>query len=330
MTAKTLFDRTFLTDDLELRHLLTAPGARDFLDRLWNTYSPFVMQKKLFIDAMSVQPFPRIWEMYLGCALSECGLSLKAKGEEGPDIKLINPSVWVEAVASTDGGKANQTTQPTTRVPEVLLSESMLGGPPEDDIIWRLATSINKKIGKFDDYLKKGTVDPSDPCVVGLNVHKTSFSQLDHQHTPNHIPQIVKALFGYGGCVLLQFFARDGLSPPISSNHFDYEYRPHLKTLVRTDIFLRDEATTVSAVILSREGFWSWQNRIPFSLIDNFILVHNPLARNKLPKAWLKSGHEIWIEDGHLHKVIWKNKLEHSLEKFPLPHNLPAEIRTRL
>jgi hypothetical protein len=330
MTAKTLFDPTFVTDDLELRHLLTTPGAIDFLDSLWNKYSSFVVQKKLFIDAMSVQPFPRIWEMYLGCALSGCGLSLEAKGEEGPDIKLINPSVWVEAVASTDGRKANQTTQPTTRVPEVMLSESMLGGPPENDIIRRCAMSINKKIEKFDDYLKKGTVSPSDKCVVGLNVHKTSFSQLDHQYTPNHIPLIVKALFGYGRCVLLQLFARDGLSPPISSSRFDYEFRPHLANSVRTDIFLRDEATSVSAVIVSKEGFWSWQNRIPFSLSDNFILIHNPLARNRLPKAWLKSGHEIWIEDGYLQKRIWKNKSEHSLEKFPLPYDLPAEIRTRL
>jgi hypothetical protein len=101
MTAKTLFDTNFHTDDLELRYLLTMPGARDFLGMLWNKYSPFVLQKKPFIEAMSAQPFPRIWEMYLGCALSECGLSMEAKGEEGPDIKLINPSVWVEAVAST-------------------------------------------------------------------------------------------------------------------------------------------------------------------------------------------------------------------------------------
>ena len=88
---------------------------------------------------------------------------------------------------------------------------------------------------------------------------------------------------------------------------------------VPTNIFLREEYSGISALIVSKEGFWTWQHRIPAPLSENFILAHNPLARNPLPNGWLKSGHEIWIEEGQLHKQIWKNGSEHLKESFSLP-----------
>jgi hypothetical protein len=48
------------------------------------------------------------------------------------------------------------------------------------------------------------------------------------------------------------------------------------------------------------------------------------------PKNWLKSGHEIWIEAGQLHKLIWRNGIEHTLESFHLPYDLSTEIRAKL
>jgi hypothetical protein len=131
---KSIFDSTFTTDDPELSNLLAAARGRDFLEHLWTEYSPFITEQDKFIAGMKAQPFTRIREMYLGCALRACGLTLEPKGEEAPDLKLANPRVWVEAVVSTDGQRSQTTTQPTSRVPEVLLHESMIGGPPEDDM----------------------------------------------------------------------------------------------------------------------------------------------------------------------------------------------------
>ena len=325
-----MFDSTFTTDDPELSNLPAAATVRDFLEQLWTEYSPFVTEQDKFIAGMKAQPFTRIWEMYLGCALRDCALELESKGEEGPDLKLANPRVWVEAVVSTDGQRSQTTTQPTSRVPEVLLHESMIGGPPEDDIIWRWATSIDEKRKKFRRYLEKGMVNPTEACVIGLNVHKTSFAQYDHQYTENHIPLIAKVLFGYGRCVALQLRDRKGLAPPISIAGFHYEYRPNIFRSVPTDIFFREETSAISALIVSKEGFWSWHHRIPQSLSQDFMIIHNPLALNPLPKNWLKSGHEIWIEAGQLHKLIWRNGTEHALESFHLPYDLSTEIRAKL
>jgi|GEM_PF-4838524 len=322
-----LFDSTFETDDAELQNLLVAATVKDFLDDLWARYSPFVTEPRKFIAGMRAQPFTRIWEMYLGCALAESGLVLEAKGEKGPDFRLTNPRVWVEAVVSTDGQKPRTTGQPTSKVPEVLLNE--WGAPPEDNIIWRWANSIDAKRKKFNDYLANGTVKQDEACVVGLNVHKTSFAQYDHQHTENHIPLIVKVLFGYGRCVALQLHDRKGLSAPISINGFHYEFRRQVSTSVPTDMFFREEFSTISALIVSKEGFWSWRHRIPKPLSEGFMVIHNPLARNPLPRKWLKSGHEIWIEQGQLHKQIWQNGVEHALETFPLPYDLPPELRAK-
>jgi hypothetical protein len=327
------------TDDRELSSLLLDPSATEvvyFLDRLWQEYSPFILETQKFLGGLRAQPFTRIWEMYLGCALRERKFDLNPKGEAGPDIKLVNPTIWVEAVASTDGAKGNKNgIQPAAHVPKILLSESMWGGPPDDAIILRCLSSIDaklKKLNRYRDSKDKGIVGESEPYVVALNTYKTSFAQLDHQHTPNHIPTIVKAVFGYGERVLLQFHPRDGLSAPISSGRFDnYRYRRHVnRTPVRTDIFFQEEYSGVSALIVSKEGYWSWRHRIPPSLSENFILVHNPLAINPLPKLWLKSGHEIWIEQGELLKRVWRDGTEHQIERFPLPYDLPHEIRAKI
>lgn len=327
---KPLFDSNYATDDAELRNLLAAARVKDFLENLWTEYSPFVAEQSNFTAEMKAQPFTRIWEMYLGCALIECGLVLESKGEAGPDIKLSVPRVWVEAVVSTDGVKSQTNDQLSSRVPEVLLHESMLAGPPEDEIIWRCATSIDEKRKKFTRYLEKGLVAQTEPCVIGLNVHKTSFAQYDHQHTENHIPLIAKVLFGFGKCVALQLHDRKGLLPTISLDGFHYQYRSRVFESVPTDTFLQDSASAVSALVVSKEGFWSWHHRIPKSLSENFMLIHNPLARNPLPRKWLRSGHEIWIEQGQLHKLIWQDGNEQALESFQLPYDLPAEIRAKL
>jgi hypothetical protein len=324
-----LFDSNYATDDPELRNLLAVGGIRDFLEDLWTQYSQYVTEHGKFIAGMKAQPFTRIWEMYLGCALSECGLVLEAKGEKGPDIKLSNPCIWVEAVVSTDGSSATGI-QPASSVPEVLLHESMWGGPPEDEIIWRCATSIDGKRKRFARYLEGGAVTQTESCVIGLNVHKTSFAQHDHQYTENHIPLIAKVLFGYGNCVALQLHDRRGLSPTVSIDGFHYQYRSRVSQGVPTDIFLQDEASAVSALIVSKEGFWSWHHRIPKSLGESFMVIHNPLARNPLPRQWLRNGHELWIEQGQLHKLIWQNGNEQALESFQLPYDLPSEIRAKL
>jgi len=208
------------------------------------------------------------------------------------------------------------------------------GGPSEDQIIERLVTSISEKKNKltgYDDrkgkhhrgYIEKRLVKGTDPYVIALNTYKTSFAQFDHQHTPGHTPLVAKALFGYGETVLLSFFPRDCRSPQISSDRFDYLYRRYLEAKkekrVPTNLFFLEEYSGISALIVSKEGFWTWTHRIPIPLSENFIMVHNPFARNPLPNGWIKSGHEIWIEQGQLHKRIWKNGSEYLKESFPLP-----------
>ncbi len=228
LDMNTLFDSKFNTDDQELEKLLTDPKVKNFLEGLWQKYFPYVLENSFRGDLKS-QPHARIWEMYLANALIECGFQLVRKGERGPDIQLEEPLVWIEAVAATDPNKGNaKNIQSVSKTPEILLTESMWGGPPENEIILRWTNSIDEKRKKLNGYIAECLVSENEPYVIALNTHKVSFAQFDHQHTPNHIPMIVKAMFGYGGSVLRTFYPKDGSSPPISSDKFEYEYRPHI------------------------------------------------------------------------------------------------------
>jgi len=330
----TLFDSTFSTDDGELENVLADRAVKDFLEELWKKYSPYAVEKS-FRGDLKAQPHARIWEMYLANALIDCGFDLARKQEKGPDIQLKNPTIWIEAVASTDGSKSNDKgTQSLSAIPEILLPESMCGGPPEIEIILRYTGSIKDKLTKLLKYLEKGPVDQNEPYIVALNSHKVSHAQYDHQHTPNKIPTIVKAVFGYGDSVRRSPYPKNGFSPPIDSKSTEYKYRPyitnHSGVEISTGMFFSEDYSSISALIFSKEGFWSLQNRIPDLLSENFILIHNPLAKNPLPKKWLKSGHEFWIDQGGLYRSIWRNGNEYSLEKFPLPYDLPSEIKPKL
>lgn len=333
MTA--LFGPSFTSEDSELMNFLTTPEHSAFLEGLWEKFRLYLKSaaETEFRD-LEAQPHPRIWEMFLACAFSEQEFTLSEKRREGPDIELSDPTVWVEAVVSTDGDKGNKKIQAPSCVPEIVTSAPVWGGPPEAKIIERLSASIKEKKNKlsgYDDrkgkhhrgYIEKDIVKNTDPYIIALNTYKTSFAQFDHQHTRGHLPLIAKVLFGYGDTVLLSRVPRDGRSAPISSDRWDYLYRRYLtgqkEKKVPTNIFFREEYSGISALIVSKEGFWTWRHRIPVPLSENFILVHNPLAKNWLRYGWLKSGHEIWIEEGQLHKRIWKNGKEHLIERFALP-----------
>jgi hypothetical protein len=41
----------------------------------------------------------------------------------------------------------------------------------------------------------------------------------------------------------------------------------------------------------------------------DFMLIHNPLAKNKIPRQWLKCGRECWKEGDHLVIKDWYNEL---------------------
>src|SRR5205085_8249356 len=102
MTA--LFPPSFTSRDPELMNFLANPQHKAFLEGLWQNFNPHLKprEEKEFRD-LEAQPHPRIWEMYLANALVEQRKIVAEKLTEGPDIKLCDPTVWIEAVVSTDG-----------------------------------------------------------------------------------------------------------------------------------------------------------------------------------------------------------------------------------
>src|SRR5206468_9182001 len=175
MNMNTLFHSNFATDDRELTNLLARSDAADvmkFLENLWQKYYPYIKaeEEKALRGDLKAQPHARIWEMYLTIALKDFGFEVDKKQKEGPDIRLSNPRIWVEAVTSTDGAKRSKNSiQPGAEVPEILPSESMWGGPPEDGIVLRCLSSIHtklKKLNRYRDGKGKGIVKETEPYVI--------------------------------------------------------------------------------------------------------------------------------------------------------------------
>jgi len=118
-TMAELFGPSFTSDDRELMTFLASPDHESFLEGLWQKFRPYLKasQEDEFRD-LEAQPHPRIWEMYLTIALGEQKFTLSEKLKEGPDIKLRDPTIWVEAVASTDGATGNEKIHAPSRVPK--------------------------------------------------------------------------------------------------------------------------------------------------------------------------------------------------------------------
>ncbi|MHC5825466.1 MAG: hypothetical protein ACYT04_58860, partial [Nostoc sp.] len=41
---------------------------------------------------------------------------------------------------------------------------------------------------------------------------------------------------------------------------------------------------------------------------DDFVLLHNPLAKNKLERGFIKLGREYWVEKSILESTSWVNE----------------------
>lgn len=97
-----------------------------------------------------------------------------------------------------------------------------------------------------------------------------------------------------------------------------YEYRPNLNKLKengeieKIDMtgFLKKENEVISGLLYSKVGINWLRNWLPQNLAEDFIFIHNPNAKNKLPIGWLKAGHEYWFEGDFLIKFNHKKQIK--------------------
>ena len=261
-----------------------AEESRTHLEQLWAMAEPFT---DLQLPRRARRSFhAAYWEVYLTAALLDAGLPLAARGRrhfrgKGPDLQVgMRPKVaWVEATASTPGAGVDHVREAGNRVRAV----------PDDQIKLRLLASIDEKKAKYDHYVASGLVDVGEPFIIAINGAMVPSAQLELA-----LPRIVRCVYPFGHEVLELDLKRHA----ITGSHYEFTdcVGKASGATVSTDWFGRIENAGTSAVLYSCADVWN----PPQVLGADFVLVHNPLATNPLPRGFLKRGREYWAEKDEL------------------------------
>lgn len=280
------------TDDAGYRNVRDLERLKDlraFVEDLWVEYKPLA-DRHFRQDAKS-HFHERFWEMYLAVALMRRGYDVRPGTGNGPDFHLLigdSNLVYVEATAPGPG-------QGPDAVPEA--QPMVARRVPEQQIILRLRSGIEEKLKQFKKWSAEGKVNTSHPYVIALNGRRIFESRAE-----GLLPFIVKAVFPFGDYSVIWNTETDKITDGF------YSHRDTVKKTagaeVRTDLFESDEYREISAVLYT----WCDCANHAVNLGDEFVVVHNPKAQNRIPRGFFPFGQEYTSDDQFLHRKMWHNE----------------------
>jgi hypothetical protein len=117
---------------------------------------------------------------------------------------------------------------------------------------------------------------------------------IPHIFSEDEIPYIVKSVLPFGDLTVTLDIKE---MKPIDEF---YAYRGHIQKRsganVSTKAFQDPTYAFVSGVLYSTAELWN----LPRCLGSDFLVVHNPIANQRLDKAWISRGRYFWVEDDQL------------------------------
>jgi type I restriction enzyme S subunit len=188
--------------------------------------------------------------------------------------------MWIEAIAPGPG------TGPD-RVPE-LPADHQARSVPDDQIQLRYLSAIDEKHRKLGLYQQKKAVAQEEPYIIALNgADATQSGDFDP-------PRIVRCLFGIHMPIAHYSTTQKHVEG------YSWQRRQAVEKANGQDIsttgFLGEGMPGVSAVIFSLATPWNGIHETG----KDFVVVHNPNAKNKLPVRLLPARREYWVEEDRL------------------------------
>lgn len=246
--------------------------AHDLCESLWLTYEHYA--DRHFRKQLSISFYERFWEMDLTCAFLEKGFEVQSV-ETGPDI-LLEPStkrIWIEAVAPKNG-----TGEDAVEPPQIGVAISI----PSERVMLRITSAIEEKYKKILHYKAKGIIANDEPCIIAINA-----SQVDFSKNAALTPWIIKSVFAVGD----PYYSFDRNTGKVVDQGIHYKGLIKKKNgeSVNTTYFLNSEYSEISGILYSSADCC---NR-PTNTGEDYILVHNPFAANKLPRNEISFGQEV-------------------------------------
>lgn len=251
------------------------------MEKLWEDFAPFA--DKQFLNEIESNLKPRFWEMYLGCSFLYNGFNLELPDHNGgPDLNINynNTKLWVEAVTPQKGIGEDKIEKPT---------EMEWTKVPTDKMVLRIQNSIDLKKEQYLKWIDKNKVNENEPFILAINGSELIFGR-----TERELPLILRAISQIGDQYLT--FSKENFEVIDQGYHFEDTVKKSIGTVIKKNILDDEEYNFISAFLYSCVDPL---NR-PEDMGDDYILVHNPIAKNTLPIGLLKLGCEFYRQENQL------------------------------
>jgi type I restriction enzyme S subunit len=261
---------------------------KDWIEKLWKQYAPYADSH--FIEDFKRQFAERSWELYLGATLLNRGFRLGRHNNAGPDFDVQNNKgerlTWIEATV-TEKGKGKD------RVPEMIYEIAI--DVPEEEMLLRVSNALDEKFKRYQTELTNGVVKDNEPYVIAVNRSPLN-------HVDPGLPLILKALFGIGHQALRIIAGGVRQTKPESF----WTNRPKIGKRSGKDVpmlFFDDPTYSgISAIVYCADSILN-SPRISQEMGENFVAIHNPLAKNLLPEGFFPFGDEYKAEGEYVKKI---------------------------
>lgn len=290
-SKKFKYDRSYIC----LATLAQREKEKQWIESLW-------CQCILYLDTnfwkdFQIQFAQRSWELYLAATLINRGLKLEKNIDWGPDFKLLDVQkasvVWIEAVVPTKGDGKDS-------VPDIVYGD--VQRLPEEEMLLRISSGIDIKFKKYEDWIQNGVIKENEPYVIAINI-------CDLEHADPEISLIFKVLFGIGHLTLRMFSGDDKQKKPEPFWSERKEIKKCNGNAVSMEFFKNKCHNSVSGIIYCNDNILN-SPRYPKEMGENFIFVHNPLAKNPLPNNFFPFGSIYKEKNNYICKIRNNKKWE--------------------
>ncbi len=265
--------------------------AIDGLVELYRQYAAWDLKdanfEQEFADGRDEHFYPYLWEMLLARHLKDIGLDISS-ANEGPDFKIDyqGQTIWVEAICPSPAGL------PAEWLESCPPGEVWVGNFPHEQILLRWTAALKEKKEKLTGrierkhvsgeqilkpgYLARGVVGEDEPYVVAISACQLGPSSLYLHNSISQLPFAVEAAFPVGP---IEIVINRKTMEKVDQR---YAYRRSIKkptgVEVPTDSFLNPDYAGISAMLGTPAGV-----NAACGETCPIVVVHNPLATNKLP-----------------------------------------------
>jgi len=219
--------------------------------------------------------------------IERLNLEIMHASDKGPDFYLPKLKCWAEIVTATHGKQGN--------INSIAPEDYDIGTGyevPVDKIKLRFSTCLGDKFKKISKYIEEKTIDDDKPVVICVSGGWLCNSFGMPINPVGGLPEIAQVLYGCGN--LVYHIGRN--SRTILGSEIELKMQiPKLKIEslsepINIGHFQSEKYAQISAVIYSWKSIFF--NFDPEKIGNDFVVMHNPFAKNPLERNAFNCGIE--------------------------------------